>query len=120
MRYMVMVKMREDVGVAPPHLQEAMGRGMGELAASGVMVDAGGLLPTAMSAEIRVTGGQLTVTDGPFAEAKEVAGGFSILSADSLEEAVRLARRVAELHQEFWPGWEGAVEVRPIADGTAA
>lgn len=116
MRFLVMVKMREDVGDAPPALVEAMGRGMAETFASGAMVDAGGLFPTALSTEIRLRGGQVTVTDGPYAEAKEVAGGFSILEVPSQEEAVRLARRVAELHQEFWPGWEGSVEVRRIAE----
>ena len=116
MRFLVTVKMREDVGQPPPELAEAMGRGMGEMFASGVMLDAGGLFPTAVSTEIRVAQGEVFVTDGPYAEAKEVAGGFSILQAASPEEAVRLARRVAEMHREFWPGWEGAVEVRRIAD----
>jgi hypothetical protein len=83
MRFLVMVKMREDVGEAPAALAEAMGRGIGEALASGVMVDAGGLFPMSLSTEIRVAGGQVTVTDGPYAEAKEVAGGFSILEVPS-------------------------------------
>ena len=115
MRFMVMVKMREDVGPAPQALTEAMGKEMGQLFASGTMVDAGGLSPTAQSTELRVSGGQLHVTDGPYAEAKEVVGGYSILEVDSAEEAVRLGRQVAELHQTFWPEWEGSVEVRQIA-----
>ncbi len=119
MRFLVTVKMREDVGPPPPELAEAMGRGMQELFASGVMLDAGGLYPTAVSSEIRVAQGEVLVTDGPYAEAKEVAGGYSILQAASAEEAVRLARRVAEIHREFWPEWEGAVEVRQIADPQA-
>jgi hypothetical protein len=116
MRFLVTVKMREDVGPPPPELAEAMGRGMEEMFASGVMLDAGGLFPTAVSTEIRVAQGEVFVTDGPYAEAKEVAGGYSILQAASSEEAVRLARRVAEIHRKFWPGWEGAVEVRQIAE----
>jgi len=123
MRFLVTVKMREDIGMAPPALAAAMGREMGESFASGVMTDAGGLFPTALGTEIRVAGGQVTVTDGPYAEAKEVAGGFSILEVPSQEEAVRLARRVADLHREFWPEWEGSVEVRRIAgpvDGSPA
>lgn len=115
MRYMVFVKMPEDVGDAPAALVEAMGREMGEAFASGSMIDAGGLYPTAQSTEIRLTGGNVTVTDGPYAEAKEVVGGYSIIEARSQEEAVAGARRVIELHQEFWPGWEGSVEVRRIA-----
>ena len=58
----------------------------------------------------------MTTTDGPFAEAKEVVGGYSIIEARSRTEAVAGARRVIELHQEFWPGWEGSVEVRRIAE----
>ena len=113
-----MVKMREDIGPPPPALAAAMGRGIGEMLASGAMVDAGGLFPTALSTEIRVAGGHVTATDGPYAEAKEVAGGFSILEVPSQEEAVRHAHRVADLHREFWPEWEGSVEVRRIAGPT--
>jgi hypothetical protein len=115
MRYMVLVKMAEDVGDAPADLQEAMGREMGEAFASGSMIDAGGLYPTAASTQIRLTEGRILTMDGPFTEAKEVAGGYSILEARSEEEAVQGARRVLELHQRYWPGWEGSVEVRRIA-----
>jgi hypothetical protein len=112
MRFMVFVKMAEDVGDAPAELQEVMGREMGQAFADGSIVDAGGLWPTAESTEIRITGGELTVSDGPYAEAKEVVGGYAILEARSQEEAVAGARRVAEIHQQYWPGWEGSVEVR--------
>jgi hypothetical protein len=57
----------------------------------------------------------VTTSDGPYAEAKEVVGGYSIIEARSQEEAVEGARRVIELHAEHWPAWEGAVEVRRIA-----
>jgi hypothetical protein len=80
------------------------------------MVDAAGLFPLALSTEIRVAGGRLTVTDGPYAEAKEVAGGYAILQVDTPERAVARAREVAELHQHFWPGWEGSIEVRQITE----
>lgn len=115
MRYMVFVKMAEDVGDAPPELQEVMGRELGEAFASGSIIDAGGLYPTAQSTEIRLTGGEVTTIDGPFAEAKEVVGGYSVLEARSHEEAVAGARRVIEIHKDYWPGWEGSVEIRRIA-----
>jgi len=115
MRYMVFVKMAEDVGDAPPALVEAMGREMGAAFAAGSMIDAGGLYPTAQSTEIRLSAGTVTTTDGPYAEAKEVVGGYSIIEARSQEEAVEGARRVIELHQEHWPEWEGSVEVRRIS-----
>jgi hypothetical protein len=116
MRYMVFVKMAEDVGDAPPALQEAMGQSMAEAFAAGSMIDAGGLYPTAQSTEVRVANGAVTQTDGPYAEAKEVVGGYAILEARSAEEAVEGARRVAQLHVDFWPGWEGSVEVRRITE----
>ena len=115
MRYMVFVKMAEDVGDAPPALVEAMGREMEQAFADGSMVDAGGLWGTKDSTEIRLSGGTITTTDGPFAEAKEVVGGYAIIDARSEEEAVANARRVIELHQEHWPDWEGSVEVRRIS-----
>ncbi len=115
MRFMVFVKMAEDVGEAPSELVEVMGRELHQAFAEGSIVDAGGLWPTAQSTEIRVTGGRIKVSDGPYAEAKEVVGGYSILEARSPEEAVAGARRVAEIHQQYWPGWEGSVEVRRIS-----
>jgi len=116
MRYMSTVKMAEDVGPPPPALVETMGREMGEAFANGSIVDAGGLYPLSMSTEIRLSAGTITTTDGPFTEAKEVAGGYAIIQADSDEEALALARRVVEIHQENWPGWEGSVELRRIAE----
>jgi hypothetical protein len=106
MRYMVFVKMAENVGAPPAELVETMGK---------EMADAGGLYPTSQSTEIRVTAGDVTVTDGPYAEAKEVVGGYSIIEVRSQDEAVAAARRVAEIHREHWPTWEGSVEVRRIA-----
>ena len=115
MRYMVFVKMAEDVGMPPDELHQVMGKEMGQAFAEGWMLDAGGLYPTAQSTEIRLTAGEITTTDGPYSEAKEVVGGYSVIEVRSPEEAVAAARRVAELHREYWPGWEGSMEVRRIA-----
>ena len=115
MRYMVFVKMAEDAGEPPAALVDAMGSELQKAFADGTMVDAGGLSPTRQSTEIRLTGGTIATTDGPYAEAKEVVGGYSIIEVRSEDEAVANARRVLELHQEHWPGWEGSVEVRRIA-----
>jgi len=115
MRFMAFVKMAEDVGNPPPELVEAMGVALEAAFADGSILDAGGLYPTAQSTEVRLTGGRVVVTDGPYAEAKEVAGGYAVLEARSHEEAVAGARRVIEIHRDFWPGWEGSVEVRRIA-----
>jgi hypothetical protein len=117
MRYMVFVKMAEDVGEAPAALQEAMGREMEQAFADGMMIDAGGLGSVSQAPEIRLAGGEITTTDGPYAEAKEVVGGYSIIDVRSDDEAVASARRVLELHHEHWPSWEGSVEVRRIWGG---
>jgi hypothetical protein len=113
MRYMVFVKMAANVGDAPPALQEAMGGEMGAMFANGSMIDAGGLW--SQITEIRLADDGVTTTDGPYTEAKEVVGGYSILEVRSEEEAVENARRVIQLHQEHWPSWRGSVEVRRIA-----
>ncbi len=114
MRYMMFVKMREDVGEPPEALGAAVRAEMADLFASGAMVDAGGLAPSPQSTQIELRGGDVIATNGPWAEAKEVAGGYAILEARSDQDAVEAARRLVEIHKEHWPGWEGAVEVRPI------
>ena len=114
MRYMVFVKMAPDAGEAPQELFDAMGKEMAQAFADGSMIAAGGLGGGEQIVELRLTDGTITTTDGPYAEAKELVGGFSIVEARSQDEAVEGARRVLELHQQHWPGWNGAVEVRPI------
>ncbi|GAA1789076.1 YciI family protein [Nocardioides hankookensis] len=117
MRYMVFVKMAPDVGEAPPALFEAMDAEMGRAFADGSIITGGGLGGGEQIVELRLAAGAITTTDGPYAEAKEIVGGFSIVEARSQYEAVEGARRVLELHQQFWPGWDGAVEIRPIWGG---
>ena len=63
---------------------------------------------------MRVSKGQLTVTDGPFTETKEVVGGYAQFELKSKEEAIEGAVRFMELHQKHWPEWEGETEIRQI------
>ncbi len=114
MRYMVMLSMRSDVGPPPPQLVEAMDVAMGEAFASGLMIDAGGLMGDQQTV-FTLRGGALSRTDGPFAEAKEVVGGYAVLDVRSHEEAVEGARRMMQVHLDHWPGWEGTADVRRIA-----
>jgi hypothetical protein len=116
MRYMVTLSMPEDVGAPPVELVEAMGAAMGEAFAAGLMIDAGGLGPTADGTRVSLRSGTVLTTDGPFTEAKEVVGGYAILQARSHQEAVEAARRMISLHQQHWPGWEGTAEVRQISE----
>jgi hypothetical protein len=115
MKYMVLLKMDENAGTPPAELVSAMGDAMQQAFASGLIIDAGGLAPTAHSTEVRLRGGSVMITDGPYAEAKEVAGGYAILETRSHQEAVENARRMIGIHQQYWPGWEGAAEVRRIS-----
>jgi hypothetical protein len=116
MRYMVMLSMKSDVGAPPPELMSAMDAAMGEAFASGLMIDAGGLMPMADSTQLTIRAGALSRTDGPFAEAKEVVGGYAVLDVRSHEEAVEGARRMMQVHLDHWPGWEGSAEVRRIGE----
>lgn len=115
MRYMVLLRMSESVGPPPQALVEAMDAAMAEAFADGSMVDAGGLAPMARSVEVALRRGSVLTVDGPYSEVKEVIGGYAVLEVDSPEQAVDGARRMIELHQLHWPGWEGAAEVRRIS-----
>jgi hypothetical protein len=116
MRFMTLVKSAETSAPPPQALMDAIGKLGAEAAGTGVMVEMGGLLPTAMGARVRLAGGKLTVTDGPFTEAKEVIGGFAVYAVTSKEEAIEWTRRFMALHQEHWKGWEGEVELRQMYD----
>ena len=116
MRFMTLVKSAETSAPPPQALMDAIGKLGAEAAGKGVMVEMGGLLPTAMGARVRLAGGKLTVTDGPFTEAKEVIGGYAVYAVKSKEEALEWTRRFMALHQEHWKGWEGEVEVRQLYD----
>ena len=116
MRYLCFVKMDESQANPPKALMDAMGEHVGEGFASGILVDAGGLYGAAEAVEFRVAGGTLTVTDGPYAEAKEVIGGWAIIKVDSDEEARTEGQTMADLHQKHWPEWEGAIEIRRISE----
>jgi hypothetical protein len=114
MRYLSMVKSAEDQGPPPQEMLEAMGRLAEEAVAEGILVELGALLPTAAGVRMRLSGGKITVSDGPFAEAKEVVGGYAFLEAASREEAIAGAERMLEVHRRYWPEWEGEVEIRPV------
>jgi hypothetical protein len=120
MKFMTMVKGNENAGTPPQALFDAIDKLIAEQAKSGILVDAGGLLPTTQAARVRISGGKIKVTDGPFTEAKEVIGGYAILKAASLEEAIQMGKDFMELHIKHWPGWEGESEIRQMAEGPEA
>jgi hypothetical protein len=114
MRFMVIRKADEETeaGVLPStELLEAMGRYIEELVKAGVMLAGEGLMASDRGALVSFDGaGGTTVLDGPFAEAKELVAGFSILRADSLEEVIELVKK--------WPVEDGhgnaEIEIRQV------
>ncbi len=114
MRFMNLVKGGENAGPMPQSFMDAMAAASEQSRHAGTLLDTGGLAPIAHSTRVRVSGGELTVLDGPFAEGKEVVGGYGIVEAASREEAVEGAVWLMNMHREHWPGWEGEVEVRQI------
>lgn len=105
---------RQPFGPPPPELFEAIGAFGMEMMSKGVVVDQGGLAPVEHSAHVRVSGGQLTVLDGPFVEAKEVIGGYAMYDVRSQQEAVEYSRRFMQIHLDTWPGFEGTSVVRQV------
>jgi hypothetical protein len=114
MRFLMMVKHGENPGPPPPALMAAMDRLIEANVKDGSMISTGGLAPMAQTTRVRVAKGKLTVTDGPFAEAKEIIGGFAIFDLKSKEEALEKARVFMDLHREHWPEFEGETEIRQI------
>jgi hypothetical protein len=114
MRFMMMVKSKENSGPPPKALMDAMAKSIEEAIKDGTMVDSGGLAPTAISTRVRLSQGKVTTIDGPFTEAKEVIGGYAIMNFKSKQEAIEAAQEFLELHKKHWPGWEGESEIRQI------
>ena len=103
MRFMAIVKPGKDyeAGKPPsPELMAAMGRLAEEQAKLGIFVMGGGLLPSSQGHKVSMSRGKITVTDGPFTEAKEVIGGFAIVNHASHEQAIAGARRMMQIHAE--------------------
>jgi hypothetical protein len=112
MRFMMIVKHPENQGLPPKAMVDALMKAAEDAAKTGQMLGSGGLAPTTQGARVRLSGGKVTVTDGPFTEAKEVIGGYAQFELDSKEEAIESAIQFMELHRKHWPGWEGETEVR--------
>ena len=115
MRFISMVKFAEAKAVPPSKaFLEAMGQLTQDAAKAGcVMIGAEGLLRTTVGARVRLPIGKVTVMDGPFAEAKEVVGGYAIFEVNSKAEMLEWTRRFMDLHRTLIPGWEGEAEAPP-------
>ena len=109
--------MEEGIGTPPQALFDAMDTYIGERAANGVFIDGGGLFGTEDAVNFVVRQGEVSRVDGPYAEAKEVVGGWSILEYDSVEDAVADQREFAELHAKYWPEVTVVATLRQISMG---
>jgi hypothetical protein len=116
MKYLTFIRHSESYRQSgpPAALMEAMGKFVQKALQDGTLVDTAGLRATREGARVRLAKGKITVTDGPFTEAKEVIGGYAILEAASKADAVRIATEFMELHRRYWPEFEGESEVRPM------
>jgi hypothetical protein len=96
MKFMVIVKANEDseAGVMPTtEMLDAMSKYNEELVAAGVMLAGEGLHPSSKGVRVKFDGAKRTVTDGPFAETKELIAGFWIWQCDSLNDAIEWLKR---------------------------
>ena len=101
---MMLVKHAEKSGPPPKEFTDAMAILSEEAVKAGTIRGSGGLAPTAQSTRVRLSSGQIKVTDGPFTESKEVIGGYAEFELKSKEEAIEGAVRFMELHKKHWPG----------------
>jgi len=118
MRFMSLYKPGKET-TAPPTEQEiaTMAKLIDEMTRAGVLISTGGLQHSGKGVKVRKAGEKVTVTDGPFAETKELIAGFAILEAKSKAHAIELARRFLDVVGE------GECEIRPMhmaADCAAA
>ncbi len=112
MRFLSMIRVDEKTGQKPSQrLMDDMGKLMDEMTRTGALVRTAGLRPTAEGVRVRSNHGKVTMTDGPFLETKEVIGGYAVLEAKSMKEAIELTKRFLAVHGDEW---NVECEVRPL------
>lgn len=118
MRFMMILKATKDseAGRPPdPKLVAATAKLAEEANKAGVIIESGGLLPSSQGTRIRVSRGKTSVIDGPFAETKELVGGFALFDLKSKEEAIEAATHFMQVHADvLGPAYEGELEIRPL------
>jgi hypothetical protein len=106
MQFLMLIKIANNTDYetgkpVPPELEAAMGKLIGEWSKAGAFVSAAGLKPTSKGARLRLNAGKVDVIDGPFAETKEVVGGFFILEAKNKAAVVKMTKRFVEVHRKI-------------------
>ena len=113
MRFMIIVKASQDSEAGKMPSQEllaAMGKYNEELVKAGIMLSGEGLQPSRKGARVRFSGDKRIVTDGPFAETKELIAGFWMWQVKSKEEAIEWVKRCPNP----MPGTEAEIEIRQV------
>ena len=123
MRVMVIVKASKEseAGQLPnKQILTDMGKYNEELVKAGVMLAGEGLKASKQGVRVKFDGSKRTVRDGPFAETKELIGGYAIVEVASKDEAIRLTREFLQLHRDvLGPGYEGESEIREMMGVTS-
>jgi hypothetical protein len=117
MRFMMIVKADKtsEAGVLPTEKDlEVMGKYNEELVKAGVLLDAAGLQPSSKGARVSYQNGKPQVTDGPFAETKELIAGYAILQFTSKAEAIEWTKRFVQVDAPGRLGAESECEIRPF------
>lgn len=122
MRYMMMVMGDADFEAGKPasdELQALMGEYIGRMAAEGIFVDGAGLMPSSQGFKAHARNGEISFTDGPFTEAKEIIGGYAIVDVRDEAHAREVVREFIGLHTRT--GYTDVTcEIRRMEDAPAA
>jgi len=116
MRFITLLKTPDNsaLGPPPPQLYAELGRLGQEAAQAGVLLDTAGLTPAETATHVRLSGGELAVTNGDGAGRQEEVAAYAVYKVDSKDQAIEWATRFMNAHKEIWPGWEGETEIRQL------
>ena len=111
MRFLSVVRTAETGQKPSERLMNEMGKLIEEMIGKGHLIRTAGLRPSKEGFRMRSNRGAISMTDGPFTETKELIGGYAVLEAPSMKEAIELTRRFLEVHGDEW---NVECEVRPL------
>lgn len=120
MKFMLLTNATQETeaGSPPdPRMMAAVAELVEDLTRRGVLVSTGGLYPSSEGAMVRLSKGKITVTDGPFTEAREILGGYAIVDVKSKAEAIELAKRYWQITADIrGPSYEGGGAILRLWD----
>jgi hypothetical protein len=111
MKYLMIYESNRNAPPPSPELLQKLGEYTQRMIASGTVVLTGGLVRPSKGIQIKNEGGKITVTDGPFAESKELIDGFAVVNAKNIEEAIAISKEFMGI------AGEGKGEILPIYEG---